>query len=242
MTFLEPSASTESLAGRVNSGSKGLKARRGSGRPARQRRSSGATKRRKFSSSAIDSVELEGETGEIDSHELIEALGLNQNNSDGLELHESEHSEDPNVVPNDPMSTERSEQKTPKRCGQVQKMLKSPCVKIDVALEADERIVDETEFSDSKAAPTEPALASWQQTDFNIDDILKPVAKSRGSVRRSLRNRRSVDLKAVGLAWVDHTSPEFSKVGRRRTRGRLSGVSEPCVTLIPEEPTPDVAE
>ncbi|XP_056602166.1 cell division cycle-associated protein 2 isoform X2 [Triplophysa dalaica] len=242
MTLLEPSASTESPAGRVNSGSKALKARRGSGRPARQRRSSGTTKRRKFSSSAIDSVELEGETGEIDSHELFEAIGLNQNNSDGLELHESEHSETPNVVPNDPMSTERSEQKTPKRCGQVQKVLKSPCVKIHVALEADERIVDETEFSDSKAAPTEPTLASWQQTDFNIDDILKPVAKSRGSVRRSLRNRRSVDLKAVGLAWVDHTSPEFSKVGRRRTRGRLSGVSESCVTLISEEPTPDLAE
>ncbi|XP_057215487.1 cell division cycle-associated protein 2 isoform X2 [Triplophysa rosa] len=238
MTFLEPSASTESPAGRGDSGSKALKARRRSGRPARQRRSSGATKRRKF----IDSVELEGETGDIDRHELIEAIGMNQNNSDGLELHESEHSETPNVVPNDPMSPERSEQKTPKRCGRVQKVLKSPCVKIDVVLEADERILDETEFSGSKAAPTEPALAPWQQTDFNIDDILKPVAKSRGSVRRSLRNRRSVDLQTVGLAWVDHTSPEFSKVGRRRTRGRLSGVSEPCVSLVSEEPTPDVAE
>ncbi|KAA0716796.1 Cell division cycle-associated protein 2 [Triplophysa tibetana] len=242
MTFLEPSASTESSAGRGNSGSKALKTRRGSGRPARQRRSSGATKRRKFSSSAIDSVKLEGETGDSDSHDLTEAIGLNQINSDGLELHESENSETPNVVPNDPISTERSEQKTPKRCGRFQKVLKTPCVKIDVALEADERIVDETEFSDSKAPPTEPALASWQQTDFNIEDILKPVAKSRGSVRRSLRNRRSVDLQAVGLAWVDHTSPEFGKVGRRKTRGRLSGVSEPCVTLVSEEPTPDVAE
>lgn len=225
------SSGTESPAGRGDPGSKALKARRGSGRPARQRRSCGATKRRKLTSPAVDSTdELGGTTDDINSQQLTEAT----NNSDGLEFHEDEHSETPNVVPNDPMSTEKSEQKTPKRRGRVQKV-----VKIDVVIEADERIVDE--FSDSRAAPTEPALASWQQAAFNIDDILKPVGKSRGSVRRSLRNRRSVDLQAVGLAWVDHTSPEFSKVGR--ARGRLSAVSEPCVTLVSEEPTtPDVAE
>lgn len=235
LTCLEPSAGTESPAGKDVSGSKALKARRGSGRPARQRRSAGATKRRKLGSLGS---ELDGTTGEqdIDSQQVSEAAGLNQNSSDGLELHEEEHSGIPTMVPNDPMTTEP---KTPKRRGRVQKVLKSPCVEIDVVVEeADERIVDQTEFSDS----TEPALASWQQIDFNIEDILKPVAKSRGSVRRSLRNRRSVDLQAGGLAWVDHTSPELSKAGRRRTRGRLSGVSEPCGTLVSEELTPDVPE
>uniref|UniRef100_A0A8C1KU82 Si:ch211-244o22.2 n=1 Tax=Cyprinus carpio TaxID=7962 RepID=A0A8C1KU82_CYPCA len=85
---------------------------------------------------------------------------------------------------------------------------------------------------------TEPSLAPWQRTDFNIDDILKPVAKSRGSVRRSLRNRRSVDLQAVGLVWVDHTSPEPSTASRRKTRGRLSAVSEQHLSQEPEPNSP----
>ncbi|XP_059405285.1 histone H3.v1-like [Carassius carassius] len=96
-----------------------------------------------------------------------------------------------------------------------------------------EQLSDESE---SSTGHTEPGLAPWQRADFSIDDILKPVSRSRGSVRRSLRNRRSVDLQAVGLAWVDHTSPELSKASRRKTRGRLSGVSEP---LLSQEPAPN---
>ncbi|KAI5613368.1 cell division cycle-associated protein 2 [Silurus asotus] len=71
------------------------------------------------------------------------------------------------------------------------------------------------------------SLEAWQQPDFCIEDILKPVAKSRGSVRRSLRHRSSMDVLAKGLAWVEHTSPQMNTTNQRRTRGRLSAVSEP---------------
>ncbi|KAF7687193.1 hypothetical protein HF521_014421 [Silurus meridionalis] len=70
-------------------------------------------------------------------------------------------------------------------------------------------------------------LETWQQPDFCIEDILKPVAKSRGSVRRSLRHRSSMDVLAKGLAWVEHTSPQMNTTNQRRTRGRLSAVSQP---------------
>ncbi|XP_066510209.1 cell division cycle-associated protein 2-like [Hoplias malabaricus] len=77
-------------------------------------------------------------------------------------------------------------------------------------------------------AQNEPVLESWQQANFNIEDIFKPVVKNRGSVRRSLRNRRSMDIQASGLAWVDHTSPELVTASRRRTRSRLSAVYQPA--------------
>lgn len=83
--------------------------------------------------------------------------------------------------------------------------------------------------SNPSSAPLEN-LEPWQQLDFCIEDILKPVArsKSRGSVRRSLRHRRSVDVLDKGLAWVEHTSPQMiTSSQRRRTRGRLSAVSQP---------------
>lgn len=71
-------------------------------------------------------------------------------------------------------------------------------------------------------------LESWQQSDFCIEDVLKPVVKSRGSVRRSLRHRGSMDEPAKGLAWVEHTSPQMiTTTQRRRMRGRLSAVSQP---------------
>ncbi|XP_051552685.1 cell division cycle-associated protein 2-like isoform X2 [Myxocyprinus asiaticus] len=263
MTCLEPSASTQGPTCRRDSGLKVHKSKRNSGRPAHQWRRSGTVKRNGLSGPAIDSTtESEVEMGDhnMESQESIVAASLDpmkQDNPDGTALHQAEHSEKeeaetlvscdtPTMIPNgDQVTTERSEQKTP-RHGCVQKTLKSPCVKVDVVEEVDmngqsER-VDQTESSESKTGLIEPGLAPWQQTDFNIDDILKPVAKSRGSVRRSLRNRRSVDLQAVGLAWVDHTSPELSKATRRRTRGRLSGVSEPLVIQASEEPTPNLGE
>ncbi|XP_034154755.2 cell division cycle-associated protein 2 isoform X1 [Pangasianodon hypophthalmus] len=83
------------------------------------------------------------------------------------------------------------------------------------------------EDSNPSLAPLEN-LEPWQQPDFCIEDVLKPVAKSRGSVRRSLRHRRSMDVLAKGLAWVEHTSPQMITTNqRRRTRGRLSAVSQP---------------
>lgn len=68
-------------------------------------------------------------------------------------------------------------------------------------------------------------LEPWQQPDFCIEDVLKPAVKSRGSVRRSLRHRRSVDVLDKGLAWVEHTSPKMLTTTQRRRR--LSGVSQP---------------
>ncbi|XP_065106938.1 cell division cycle-associated protein 2 isoform X3 [Paramisgurnus dabryanus] len=237
------SVDTETHAENKGPGAMALRAKRDSVKPARQRRSSGTTKRRKLSRPAIVSTGvLEGKSEEQDTDNQHDATSLNQNYPDGPEHKEPEASvscKTPTVVLNgDCVTNEKSAQKTPsfKRRGRVQTVLKS-CVDINVVVETDERI----EFSDCEAVPAEPILAPWQQDDFNIDDILKPVAKSRGSVRRSLRNRRSVDLQAVGLAWVDHTSPELGKVGRRR-RSRLSGVSEPSVTLVSEEPTPNLEE
>ncbi|XP_051750122.1 cell division cycle-associated protein 2 isoform X3 [Ctenopharyngodon idella] len=256
-TCLEPSVGTRRPAGRISSGSKTSKAKLDSGRPARQRRSSGGAKRKELGNTAINStIESDCQTGEQDteSQKPTESAGLSsmyQDSSDRPVHHETECSENKVlnncVVQNeDSMTTERLEQKTPGNKRRVQKALKSPCVKIDVVVEkVDESVQSEqntVDASESNAAPTEASLAPWQQADFNIDDILKPVAKSRGSVRRSLRNRRSVDLQAVGLAWVDHTSPELSKAGRRRTRGRLSGVSEPLVFQASEELTPNLGE
>ncbi|XP_048044874.1 cell division cycle-associated protein 2 isoform X3 [Megalobrama amblycephala] len=261
-TCLEPSVGTRRPAGRISSGTKTSKAKLDSGRPERQRRSSGGAKRKELGNIAINftTTESDCETGEQDteSQKPTESAGLSPMYQDSSDrpVHEAECSENKKievlnscVVQNEnSVTTERLEQKTPgnKRRGRVQKALKSPCVKIDVVVEE----VDESgqserntvDASESNTAPTEPSLAPWQKPDFNIDDILKPVAKSRGSVRRSLRNRRSVDLQAVGLTWVDHTSPELSKAGRRRTRGRLSGVSEPLVFQASEELTPNLGE
>ncbi|XP_056110665.1 cell division cycle-associated protein 2 isoform X3 [Rhinichthys klamathensis goyatoka] len=253
--YLEPSVGTQSPAGRVNSGSKTSKAKRYSGRPERQRRSSGAAKRKELSNTAINSTtESDYEFGEQDaeSQKPNQSAGLSPMYRDSIDWpvrHEAECSKNKEiealnsyVLPNeDSITTDRLEQKTPsnRRRGRVHTVLNSPCVKVDESGQSERITVG---MSESNAGPKEPSLAPWQQDDFNIDDILKPVAKSRGSVRRSLRNRRSVDLQAVGLAWVDHTSPELSKAARRRTRGRLSGVTEPLFFQASEEPTPNLGE
>ncbi|XP_050965625.1 cell division cycle-associated protein 2 isoform X2 [Labeo rohita] len=259
VTCLDDSVGTQGAAGKVSSMSKTSKAERDSGRPARQRRSSGTVRRKKLGSPAISTTtESSGETGEqsTESQKPNESAGLSpmyQDNPVRPVHYEAECSENKEVeglisgvVPNgDSVNTESLEQMTPsnKKRGRA---LKSSHGKLNVVVEEvvesgqSERITDDA--SESIATPAEPSLAPWQQAAFNIDDILKPVAKSRGSVRRSLRNRRSVDLQAVGLAWVDHTSPELSTASRRRTRGRLSGVSEPLVSQASEEPTPDLGE
>lgn len=83
------------------------------------------------------------------------------------------------------------------------------------------------EDSNPSLAPVEN-LEPWQQPDFFcIEDVLKPVAKGRGSVRRSLRHRRSVDVLAEGLAWVEHTSPQRITTTKRRRTCTLSAVSQP---------------
>lgn len=83
--------------------------------------------------------------------------------------------------------------------------------------------------SSTESAELGPLLQPWQQSDFSIEDVLRTAGAARGPVRRSLRNRRSQDVQAAGLAWVDHTSPQNSATQRkrRRTQGRLSGVLNP---------------
>ncbi|KAF4074185.1 hypothetical protein AMELA_G00236660 [Ameiurus melas] len=91
------------------------------------------------------------------------------------------------------------------------------------------------EDSNPSSAPVED-LEPWQQPDFFcIEDVLKPVAKTRGSVRRSLRHRRSVDVLAEGLAWVEHTSPQRITTNKRRRTRRLSAVSQPPPFLDSED-------
>ncbi|XP_039515723.1 cell division cycle-associated protein 2 isoform X3 [Pimephales promelas] len=246
VAYFEPSVGAQSPTGRVNSRSKTSKTKRDSGRPKRQRRSSGAAKRKELSNTAINSTtEADYEFGERDaeSQKPNQSAGLSPMHQDSFEAECSKNKEiealNGYAAPNEnSMTTESLEQKTPRR-GRVQTVLESPCVKVDESGQSERITVG---MSESNAEPKKPSLAPWQQDDFNIDDILKPVAKSRGSVRRSLRNRRSVDLQAVGLAWVDHTSPELSQVARRRTRGRLSGVSEPLFIQASEEPTPNLGE
>ncbi|XP_017573691.1 cell division cycle-associated protein 2 [Pygocentrus nattereri] len=96
--------------------------------------------------------------------------------------------------------------------------------------------VGDSEFSsvETLGGQNEPVLEPWQQANFNIEDILRPVVTRQRSVRRSLRNRRSMDVQASGLAWVDHTSPELITANRRRTRSRLSAVSQPPTFLDTE--------
>ncbi len=230
MTSVEASAGAQDPAERGNSASKTFKAKRDSGRFVHKRRSSGAGKRKKLCSQAISS-----KTGEQDT-EPPGCASMHRDGPDRPVHHETECSENQEalissvVLNGDSMHIESLEQKTPsnKKHGPVQKALKSPRGNLNAVVEE----------SDQSERVTEPSLAPWQQADFNIDDILKPVAKSRGSVRRSLRNRRSVDLQAEGLVWVEHTSPEVSKASRRKTRGRLSGVSELLLSQASEEPAP----
>ncbi len=224
MTCVEASAGAQDPAERGNSASKTFKAKRDSGRFVRKRRSSGAGKRKKLCSQAISS-----KTGEQDT-EPPGCASMHRDGPDRPVHHETEALISCVVLNGDSMHIESLEQKTPsnKKHGQVQKALKSPRGNLNVVVEE----------SGQSERVTEPSLAPWQQADFNIDDILKPVAKSRGSVRRSLRNRRSVDLQAEGLVWVEHTSPEVSKASRRKTRGRLSGVSELLLSQASEEPAP----
>nr|XP_005168670.1 cell division cycle-associated protein 2 isoform X1 [Danio rerio] len=237
----------QDLAERQNSRSKTSKTKRDSGRPVRQRRSSGAAKIKKLDNPTIDSTtESDAETVEQDteSQKSAESAGMSSMyHHECSEKRETEELMSCEEAIEDSVSTERLEQKTPsnKRPGQGQKVQKSPHVMIDV-VKVDEMALSEGIALESNTGPAESDLAPWQQADFNIDDILKPVGKSRGSVRRSLRNRRSMDLQAVGLAWVDHTSPELVKASRRRTRGRLSGVSEPFIPQPSEELTTNLGE
>uniref|UniRef100_A0A672RMS1 Cell division cycle-associated protein 2-like n=2 Tax=Sinocyclocheilus grahami TaxID=75366 RepID=A0A672RMS1_SINGR len=196
MACVEASVGAQDPAERRNSASKASKAKRESGRPVRKRRSSCTDKRKELGSLAIS-----GETGEQDT-ENQKPPGCTLMYRDSPVHHETECSENQEaeaviscVLPNgDSMNIESLEQKMRKnkKHGLVQKALESPRGKL-VESGQSERVTDE-----SNTGPPEPSLAPWQQADFNIDDILKPVAKSRGSVRRSLRNRRSVDLQGCG--------------------------------------------
>lgn len=70
--------------------------------------------------------------------------------------------------------------------------------------------------------------APWQ-TDFDCEDIFRPVASGgRRSVRRSLRNRSSAENgSGQGLAWLPPSPTDPSGETRRRTRGRRLSSGQP---------------
>ncbi|KAK3539237.1 hypothetical protein QTP86_031833 [Hemibagrus guttatus] len=80
-----------------------------------------------------------------------------------------------------------------------------------------EEVEKNDEDSTPASVPSE-TLESWQQPDFCIEDILKPVAKSRVSVRRSLRHRTNVDI--LAKEWDGQT--EGGKEGVREGEGGLA--------------------
>lgn len=236
MTCVDASVGAQDPPERVNSASKSFNAKRDSGRLVRKRRSSGAGRRKKLGSPAISSKTGEQDTESQKPPGCASMYGDSPDRPVHQDCVENQEALISCVVLNgDSVHIESLVQKSPsnKKHGQVQKARG----KLNVVVEESGQSEPVTEESN-----TEPSLAPWQQADFNIDDILKPVAKSRGSVRRSLRNRRSVDLQAEGLVWVDHTSPEVSKASRRKTRGRLSGVSELLLSQVSEEPAPNFTE
>lgn len=72
-------------------------------------------------------------------------------------------------------------------------------------------------------------LAPWQ-TDFNLEDVFKPVAtRGQRSVRRSLRNQCNADSSGAGLAWLPQTPPESIGGVRRRPRGRRVVAASPSL-------------
>ncbi|XP_048098466.1 cell division cycle-associated protein 2 isoform X1 [Alosa alosa] len=101
---------------------------------------------------------------------------------------------------------------------------------------------DAQEHRVNSHADNKTSLAPWQQIEFSIEDVLKPVPSSRRSVRRSLRNRSEQVSESgafSGLAWVAHTSPDIAaprRAGRRRNSSRLSINLQPPNLL--EEPEP----
>uniref|UniRef100_W5L6Q1 Cell division cycle associated 2 n=1 Tax=Astyanax mexicanus TaxID=7994 RepID=W5L6Q1_ASTMX len=219
--------------GVAQSGAKAPKARRNSGRPAGRRRSANSARARRLSGSA-----QEHETNDLEEPEEPASIrSSGSESSESLEASEtqtSEQIETQNQI-NEFASTAKTSDETQPKTTTYEKAEDEPC---QDPLETNQSPEELTEDPKHPTEPSEPVLEAWQEADFNIEDVLKPVkTKSRGSVRRSLRNRRSVqDVQASGLAWVDHTSPELMTAGRRRTRSRLSAVYQPATVLDTEEP------
>ncbi|XP_026178180.1 cell division cycle-associated protein 2 isoform X2 [Mastacembelus armatus] len=80
-------------------------------------------------------------------------------------------------------------------------------------------------------------LAPWQ-ADFNFEDVFKIVAtRGQRSVRRSLRNKNTIadSSNSAGLTWLPLSSPESSRVTRRRTKGRQVGDALSVQSSLPVE-------
>ncbi|KAL7836918.1 hypothetical protein AOLI_G00282020 [Acnodon oligacanthus] len=257
------SVNTAAHTGGASSGTKAPRARRSSGRPAGRRRSGNTAKVERLSSaheSAIGDQTRQGNTQSEFSETLVRCESV-QEEDNGHPV-TAEHSGDSAI---DGKLHQEKDEEAPNERKQARKSprVKStavtdvieeeePCQHpLETNQSADEKAEGEggQELTESSPAvgesalnsvetlggQTEPVLEPWQQANFSIEDILRPVVKSRRSVRRSLRNRRSVDVQASGLAWVDHTSPELITANRRRTRSRLSAVSQPPTVLDTEE-------
>ncbi|TRY91213.1 hypothetical protein DNTS_018843 [Danionella cerebrum] len=229
----ENSLECSSLVGRGSSS----KAKRHSGRFNVKRRRNSGTVRKKCDYPAID-VSLESDAGAVEQETEIpkpadgEFHPLNQE-SPVLETHALGSC---SVADEEPTTAESLEEVMSTNGGHEldQKVLKSPVVNINM-------VEENTEHSERSLEHDARFLAPWQQ-DFNIEDILKPVVKSRKTVRRSMRNRKSMDQQGAGMAWVDHTSPELVKPARRKTCGRLSGAFEAFRTQALEETTLSLGE
>lgn len=85
-------------------------------------------------------------------------------------------------------------------------------------------------------------LAPWQ-SDFNFEDVFKPVTtRGQRSVRRSLRNQSEAgNSSSAGLAWLPWISPNSGKDARRKTRGRRLSAALPVQPSLPEETQDDAS-
>lgn len=223
--------------GVAQSGVKAPKARRNSGRPAGRRRSANSARANSARARRLSGSAQEHETNDLEEPEEPASVGSSgsesSETSESTETPTSEQIETQNQINEFAFTAKTSDNAQPKTTT-YEKAENEPR---QDPLETNQSPEELAEDPKHPTEPSEPVLESWQEANFNIEDVLKPVkTKSRGSVRRSLRNRRSVDVQASGLAWVEHTSPELMAAGRRRTRSRQSAVYQPATVLDTEEP------
>ncbi|KAM9858165.1 cell division cycle-associated protein 2 [Aulostomus maculatus] len=132
------------------------------------------------------------------------------------------------------------------RWGQVTSRGRRSTVSREVEKEQDRTETNQPGQSGSSSDSHEGAeaaldLAPWQ-AEFNFEDVFKPVAtRGQRSVRRSLRIQSSSEnsSRGTGLAWLPQTSPDSTKVARRRMRSRRLSAALSVQPALPEEAPPE---
>lgn len=95
--------------------------------------------------------------------------------------------------------------------------------------------VQPSSVAQEEQSPSGKVLAPWQ-TDFNLEDVFKPVAtRGERSVRRSLRLRCTDPEDGTGLAWFPRNSPASATGAHRNTRGRRLSATLPVQPALPKE-------